>query len=264
MSYLAREQSAAAAAPLELYRFVHEAARFTYCAGDTAFDYNAESYLPTQIRRGNLAAGIDAQRARLDIEAPFDIDVAALFIACAPSPVTLTIYRTHRGDGEVVAVWKGRVTHAEWQGPLVRLSCEPIFTALARAGLRAIYQRLCRHALYDAGCTLNATAWRDAVTLASVTGARVTVTPMSRPAGYYTGGFLESGAQRRMIRAHAADGTLTLIAPIPGLAGNAAAYLYAGCDHQIATCQAKFANSANFGGFPWIPTKNPFAGDAIG
>jgi hypothetical protein len=37
----------------------------------------------------------------------------------------------------------------------------------------------------------------------------------------------------------------------------------AGCDRTFATCQSKFGNSLNFGGFPWIPVKNPFAGDSI-
>ena len=40
-------------------------------------------------------------------------------------------------------------------------------------------------------------------------------------------------------------------------------YLYPGCDRTLATCTAKFGNSANFGGFPFIPTKNPFGGSPI-
>jgi hypothetical protein len=39
--------------------------------------------------------------------------------------------------------------------------------------------------------------------------------------------------------------------------------MYAGCDHLLATCRDRFSNVANFGGFPWIPQKNPFSGDAI-
>jgi hypothetical protein len=40
--------------------------------------------------------------------------------------------------------------------------------------------------------------------------------------------------------------------------------LYPGCDHTLgaAGC-AKFANTDNFGGTPFIPNKNPFGGTAI-
>jgi len=33
----------------------------------------------------------------------------------------------------------------------------------------------------------------------------------------------------------------------------------AGCDHSVSTCAARFDNLANYGGFPFIPTKNPFS-----
>ena len=46
-------------------------------------------------------------------------------------------------------------------------------------------------------------------------------------------------------------------------AGSVPFEAFAGCDRTFATCQSKFGNSLNFGGFPWIPVKNPFAGDSI-
>jgi len=39
--------------------------------------------------------------------------------------------------------------------------------------------------------------------------------------------------------------------------------IYPGCDRVRATCESKFDNLDNFGGFPWIPTKNPFGGSSI-
>jgi hypothetical protein len=50
---------------------------------------------------------------------------------------------------------------------------------------------------------------------------------------------------------------------LPGLAVGNAFEAFAGCDRSFSTCQSKFGNSLNFGGFPWIPPKNPFAGDSI-
>lgn len=34
--------------------------------------------------------------------------------------------------------------------------------------------------------------------------------------------------------------------------------VYAGCPHSIDFCNRKFLNAVNFGGFPQVPTNNPF------
>ena len=39
--------------------------------------------------------------------------------------------------------------------------------------------------------------------------------------------------------------------------------LYPGCDHTRETCKAKFDNLLNYGGFDWIPAKNPMGGSSI-
>lgn len=65
-----------------------------------------------------------------------------------------------------------------------------------------------------------------------------------------------------MIVGHA-GANLTLMAPLPGLAAGMSAKLYAGCDRSLSVCGSRFDNVVNFGGFPWIPLKNPFSGDAI-
>ena len=81
-------------------------------------------------------------------------------------------------------------------------------------------------------------------------------------AGWFTSGTLTwtSGANAGRIAevlAHGLDGsiaTLTLLeAPVHAIAENDSFIARAGCDKRIATCSAKFANVANFRGFPNIP-----------
>jgi hypothetical protein len=48
-----------------------------------------------------------------------------------------------------------------------------------------------------------------------------------------------------------------------GIAVGQAVTLYPGCDHTTTTCDGKFSNLNNYGGFPHIPTKNPFGGSPI-
>ncbi|HMQ42295.1 MAG TPA: DUF2163 domain-containing protein [Paracoccus sp. (in: a-proteobacteria)] len=81
-------------------------------------------------------------------------------------------------------------------------------------------------------------------------------------AGWFTSGTLtwNSGANAGRITevlAHGLDGsiaTLTLLeAPVRAVAEGDSFIARAGCDKRIATCSAKFANTANFRGFPNIP-----------
>ena len=34
--------------------------------------------------------------------------------------------------------------------------------------------------------------------------------------------------------------------------------VFAGCDHSLATCKAQYDNVANYGGFAFVPLRNPF------
>lgn len=81
-------------------------------------------------------------------------------------------------------------------------------------------------------------------------------------AGWFTSGTLTwtSGANAGRITevlAHGLDGSiasLTLLeAPVVPIAEDDTFIARAGCDKRIATCSAKFANVANFRGFPNIP-----------
>jgi uncharacterized phage protein (TIGR02218 family) len=81
-------------------------------------------------------------------------------------------------------------------------------------------------------------------------------------AGWFTSGTLTwtSGANAGRVTevlAHGLDGsiaTLTLLeAPVRAIAEGDSFIARAGCDKRITTCSAKFANVANFRGFPNIP-----------
>jgi uncharacterized phage protein (TIGR02218 family) len=81
-------------------------------------------------------------------------------------------------------------------------------------------------------------------------------------AGWFTSGTLTwtSGANAGRITevlAHGLDGSIAILtlleAPVRAIAESDGFIARAGCDKRIATCSAKFANTANFRGFPNIP-----------
>ena len=99
------------------------------------------------------------------------------------------------------------------------------------------------------------------------------------PAGFFTSGMIEApDGTLRFITGHSGS-TLTLIRPLESLNsffakngygegygygyGGLVIRIYPGCDRTKETCQSKFNNLNNYGGFPFIPLKNPFGGSSI-
>lgn len=266
MTYQLQESSVASGHPVELFRFALGMQHWTFTPGQTAVVYQNDTYQPASIKRGNIEQGNDINRAMMEIFMPRDNPLAALFIASPPEGiVSVTLYRYHATDAalETIVLWKGRVGGARLAGSELSLKCEPVASSLKRTGLRARYQLTCRHPLYSAGCGALKKGFASHGTVASVVTVVVQVAvAASQPDGYFVAGMLATADGQRMIIAHVGI-NLTLISPMPSLAAGQAVTLYAGCDHSTTICKARFANLNNYGGFPFSPVKNPFAGDAI-
>jgi uncharacterized phage protein (TIGR02218 family) len=264
MSYVARENSVNSGQPIELYRFVAGMQRWTYTSAQNPVDHDGDTYKPITIRRAAIEQTNDLNRTGLDVTVPRDADIAAQFIATPPDGVvSLTLFRRHAGDTETIVLWKGRILTVKLAGSESVLRCEPVASALRRTGLRARYQLLCRHALYSSSCKALREIYQIEGRVHDVSGTAVQVdAAASMPDGYFVAGYLQSPTGARMSTAHRGK-ALTLVAPMTSLAEGESVRLYAGCDHSTATCLTRFNNIENFGGFPFIPTKNPFSGDAI-
>lgn len=287
MTYTTIETSPAEGRPYFLYQFVEsdQVWRFTSRASawTSAGSGGTEiTWEPAAVAHGDVVQTSEIERGRLELTWPLSHPFARRFLApLGNAPVTLTIFRGHEQVlGETVAHWKGRVVGAEVEGQRILLQAESIFSTLRRAGVRAKYQRLCRHALYGRGCGLDiALHWlTGTVTAISGTGLSVTIPEAAaEPDGWYRGGVLRFGMQLGFITGHA-GAVLTLSRPMPELAtafstpeidpdtGEPLPVLLdiaPGCDLRAATCAAKFGNLLNFGGFPEIPGRNPLGGGSI-
>ena len=285
MTYATVESSAAEGRPYYLYQFVEgsEVWRFTSRATDWASAGSGGETITWEaaaVAHGDVVQTSEIERGRLELTWPLSHPFARRFLApLGNTPVTLTIFRGHEQVlGETVAHWKGRVVGAEVEGVRILLTCESVFSTLRRAGVRAKYQRLCRHALYGRGCGLDITFHWQTGTVTASAGSTLTIPEAAaQPNGWFRGGVLRFGAQLGFITGHVGT-TLTLSRPMPDLAAVLAAPevdpetgdplpiladIAPGCDLRAATCAAKFGTLANFGGFPEIPGRNPFGGSSI-
>ena len=264
MSYTEREQSDYAAQPLELYRFAMGARLWLYTSADHEVTYGEDVYQPCYIKRGGFTKGGDARKSTLSVEMAATNPLALLYrTGWVQSPMILTIYRHHYGDADFSVLWKGRITNCKWAGSVASLSSESVFTLFKRAGLRRVYQVGCPHVLFGAACGLSAASWAVAATVTSIGSGQVAVSGISGyGSGYFLGGMIQAGEELRMITAHAED-VLTLVDSITGVSVGDVVTLWPGCSRTVTACTSKFGNLDNYGGLPYLPTKNPFSGDAL-
>lgn len=265
---------------IEFYRFAQSGQVWTYTSGDTPVEHNGETYTPAPIERSQIEQSNEINRSNLSITLPRTNALAAEFLTDTSDFITsVTLYR--QIDGSTVVLWKGRVASAKASISEVTIECESIFTSLRRPGLRARYQRACRHTLYGRGCNVDKTLFALTGIVDAVTDAVITVPEAAGQAdGYFTGGMMETyDGIARWITQHSGT-SITLSRPIPGFAdrltetgwglswgkywnGQVGVILYPGCDRTRQTCNDRFNNINNFGGFSWIPRRNPFDGNSI-
>lgn len=269
MTYEAREASTQEGAPVELYEFTRGTIVQRFTSADSDFTLLANTYTSATLQRGQIESSAERARNSLSITCARDFPIAELFRVTPPTEVImLTLKRVHRGDTDAAVIWMGRVLNCEWSGSVARLNCEPVISSLRRVGLRRKYQRQCPHVLYMQGpgqCGVNRATHSTVTTVAAVSGLVLSVDSLaSKP---YAGGFVEwetpgGEIERRFISSFAGT-DLTLSQAFQGIAVGQEVTVSPGCDHTMATCQTVYANLPNYGGFPFIPIKNPFDGTPV-
>ena len=253
----------------ELYLFMQGANVYAYTSADRNFTHNGREYLAVPIGRGEVEVGDEVNRADLSVRIARDNPLAVQYFLQVSEYVTaLTVFKVE-SDETVNSFWKGRVTSYKPNGDEVELLCESVFTSLRRPGLRAKYQKGCRHTVYSNACGANKDNFATAGSVSGVSGVTVQgAAAGSKPDGYFSGGMIKlpDGSYRYLLQ-HT-GGQVILQRAAPSLAasiaaGQTAVTLYPGCDRARQTCIDKFANWPNYGGFPWIPERNPYDGESL-
>ena len=271
MSYATKDVSVQDSAPVLLFLITQGGTTWRLTTSSTTVSFLSVPWDPVAIVPGNFEQSGEMPKEVLTLKLPIDHAISATFLGYSPDVVTtVTVYRTHGDDlTNYIVYWKGRVAAATPSGNFMSLECEPVFSSLRRIGIREVYSRNCRHALFGAGCRLAAAGFAHAITVTAVAGAVLTITEAGGLDTLVGGMFKASDGTVRMITRHVGT-TVTLMRPIKSLIaemvanpGGFAATVYHGCDKTPETCRDVYLNLANFGGFPGIPELNPMAGNYV-
>lgn len=274
MAYDTIESSVESGQPIELYEFRvgTERTRLTSSENDVVIPSSLETYVAETISRGEIVDEVVARSSnRLEVRLPAENEFVAQFRSLAPGEfATLTLFRVHRGDlggsDDRVTVFKGTVRNVSYvdNGRVAVVQVLAITSALSRPVPRRTYQGLCNHMLYDSRCTIDKDdpSFRLISTVTAVSGDVVTVSGANAFSGsfadFFVAGYVEFDNDFRTVVGQSGD-DLTLILPFKESPLNQTVIARAGCKHRIVEdCTDKFVNVENFGGFPYVPKKNPF------
>jgi uncharacterized phage protein (TIGR02218 family) len=248
---------------VELYKFVRGTSTWTKKSSELSVVYGGDTYSPAVIGRGDIESKGEISKAKLEISLDLFDDLAQEMLgALLFEPLTLTVYT--QDEIETAVAWKGRLAEVQPSLTTMGLSFESIFTSLKRPGLRAVYQKSCRHAIYSPGCGVDKSSFATVGEMTAVDGTSITIAEAAlEDDGYYTGGVIEaSDGQMGLITAHVGS-SLTLFRIVSSLTSGEDATIYPGCDKLRGTCLSKFFNLNNYGAFPWLPDDNPMDGSSI-
>lgn len=267
MTFDAQETSRESGEVIELYTFIFGLETFRFTSFQRDITWSGLAYTSTQISRGKTVSAIEDVSSQVTITTPIDNPVVQKFIATVPGTVgSVEILRAHLTDvaEETLVLFQGFVANVSLDGELEgKILCFPNTKIFNRTAPRFTYQSLCNHVLYDSRCKIARSAFLFTGIVSVVSGNDITVNGAGAvgAADHFVSGFASfpasSSEDSRAILAQSSD-VLTLLLPfsIPILGDNID--LFAGCDHGLSICDTKFANTINYGGFPYVPRKNPF------
>ncbi len=262
MSYDSVEASVYGGKPIELYDFENGENHYRYTSGPVVVSYAGYDYEPEVMERNDLELTDNSFRNELEIKINRNnIFVRGFIHAPLEGLVSLIVYRGH--GSEFVTFWTGIVSHVRFNSDEVTIMASPRTTSLLRIGLRRKYQKLCNYPLYASGCTVQESSFKVLGTIDTISGFTITAAAFAtKPSGWFLAGKIVVGDAERLITGHTGNTITVTRGIVTAVVGNSFV-AYAGCNHSKSICASKFNNFVNYGGQPWIPTKNPFSGDPV-
>lgn len=258
--------------PVNLYFYTYGVspnAYFAYNDGEEIITIEGKDFLPVPMDRSPINTDGTLDKSALTIRCARDLPVSELFRVYPPSQVvTLVIRQGHVNDPDeqFLVIWSGRVMSRNIKGDECEFSCEPISASMRRSGLRRNYQFGCPHALYGPQCNASKAAATFTQSVISVNNNEVTLADGwngGEPLDHFYAGIVEYIYQGetfiRTILNVEFEKVIILAGPAIGLESGDSIDVIKGCDHTMVGCN-DHNNIHNFGGQPWIPTKNPITG----
>lgn len=233
----------------ELYKFTNGAETFCFTPSIIKRTFSGLTYLPTIVIRSEINLIDNFAKSPLTFKFAQDHSFAKDMLANIPeTPVLITVYRND------LPYWHGRVLGAKASKPYITVTCDSLYTNIARGGATQKATLLCRHILYGLDCKVIQSSWESVYNVSASTST-IAVAGMTEAVGYFNNGIASMGGQTRRIISQDAGNIYMTHAFASTMNGNIK--LYPGCALTKAACSG-FNNLINGGMLAHMPIKNPF------
>jgi uncharacterized phage protein (TIGR02218 family) len=241
---------------------------------------NPQTFTRAQIAHGEhgLSAEFENRPLTLSVTTQSQ-ELTRYFATASATKITVHIFRINSGklktsealDWEIdtILLNTGKIKSISFSGQQINceLEAEPFG---ANQGIpRYYFSRGCNHVLGHAKtCKVNMAAFTHSALIAELDAAQrlitLSITPPGAVADYFRSGVMHhtDSGQRVAIEWSDAGGTagktrIKLRFWNPAFQAGSAVSVSAGCRHTTEDCAGKFANLGNYGGFPFVPNRNP-------
>jgi uncharacterized phage protein (TIGR02218 family) len=265
----------------ELYDVSVAGRIFYFNSGIDDFLYNGIVYYAEAGVRSNLTVLTSKEGAgealSVTLRVNHDLVKRWFKIGVPPQQATVSVRRYQQNSQVLERLWSGKLVAVDASGVVAKLTVAGKFGEPMRSKLPVISAgKACVHVLYDSRCRVDRSLFSRTTSVLWVDGRdiRVDLGPDRGSDWALFGEVYFSQTGDRMTISKQTDLTitpgvssivkLTMQMPIIDLVVGSSVQVFAGCDHDITTCQAKFANQINYGGFPQMPTRNPFLQTGFG
>ncbi|EOV8094051.1 TPA: phage BR0599 family protein [Vibrio parahaemolyticus] len=260
------------AQPIELYEFTYGTDSFNYCTGGNNQVIKGKYYKAVSINRKSFTRTDNLLKGGLKIQLDRETEVGRLAFAGLDEKVLS--FKLFRADlnypEEKYLTYSGKVVSYSIDELSATLDVEPPSTIATRNGFTPKYQRQCRHLLFSRGCALAKNDWTYKKPIVAISDNVIQIYwsfLFIENANFLTNGqIFYNGYYRKIIKASLLNGgniELTLNNPIVGLVVGDIVDVTYGCNQTRSHCHNVFSNTNNYGGFDFIPAKNPFGGTRV-
>lgn len=236
----------------ELYELTIGDEVLRYCSGEINIILNGNIYTKQAITRNEINKSIKDNEEAI-IEIPYSLEPAPRYRIINP---TKTVHvRILKENGVVMFIGKVLSCNFNIQKGTATLKLISIQGMMKSQIPSRTYGTGCSFRLFDANCKVNKEDYKLTIPKDNmvISADKMKITS-SLLASNYTGGYIKFGEEQDYITSQDAN-TITLLYPMQTIDDANEINVYPGCKKTLIACRA-FNNERNYGGFPFVPSKN--------